>query len=397
MLNPAKTFQKVSGRHPAGFTLFITVLLVSLAACQNVEPTTLVETIAPTLTSTPPTSATPTLPATPTRNPALDTELAITPTPYTTTIVMDSAGAIKLVNPTPEPQVTYSWRPPLYPIPWAPSLYDHFYFASPIAAKELNPTVSDYRYGGVFFEDVVHTGVDIPSPNGTPIMAVGPGTVVWAGYGVFQGGYDPKDPYGLAVTIRHDFGYLNQGLYTIYGHMREIDVVVGQHVESGDLLGLVGETGRVTGPHLHFEVRVGDNNFFTTRNPELWMVPPIGWGIIAGRMTDTVDRLIYDQQLIITDPQIEQNWLAWSYGKTAVNSDPYYQENLVIGDLPAGNYLLRTAFGGMNFSIPIVVRAGMVNYFTFRGYEGFKIESPPAPGADFTPVPIGAAIGAAIP
>jgi hypothetical protein len=179
--------------------------------------------------------------------------------------------------------------------------------------------------------------------------------------------------------------------------MREIDVVVGQHVESGDLLGLVGETGRVTGPHLHFEVRVGDNNFFTTRNPELWMVPPIGWGIIAGRMTDTVDRLIYDQQLIITDPQIEQNWLAWSYGKTAVNSDPYYQENLVIGDLPAGNYLLRTAFGGMNFSIPIVVRAGMVNYFTFRGYEGFKIESPPAPGADFTPVPIGAAIGAAIP
>jgi hypothetical protein len=118
------------------------------------------------------------------------------------------------------------------------------------------------------------------------------------------------------------------------------------------------------------------------------MVPPIGWGIISGRMTDTVGNLIYDQQLIITDPLLEQNRFAWSYGKSAVNSDLYYQENLVVGDLPAGNYVLRTAFGGMNFSIPIEVRAGVVNYFTFHGYDGFKLESPPAPGANFTPSPI---------
>jgi hypothetical protein len=170
--------------------------------------------------------------------------------------------------------------------------------------------------------------------------------------------------------------------------MDEIKVVEGQHVETGDILGLVGETGKVTGPHLHFEVRIGENNFFTTRNPELWLVPPIGWGIIAGRMMDSVSQLINNQQLIITDPQLEQNWFAWSYGKTSVNSDPYYQENLVIGDLPAGNYVLRTAFGGMNFSIPIEVRPGMVNYFTFRGYSGFLLNPPPAPGADFTPSPL---------
>jgi murein DD-endopeptidase MepM/ murein hydrolase activator NlpD len=261
-----------------------------------------------------------------------------------------------------------------------------------VAANELNTLVSDYRYGGVFFEDVVHTGVDIPAPKGTPILAAGPGIVMWAGYGVFQGGYDPTDPYGLAVTIRHDFGYQNRILYTIYGHMAETNVVVGQHVETGDLLGLVGETGRVTGPHLHFEVRIDDNNFFATRNPELWLVPPIGWGIIAGRMMDTVNQPIYDQPLIITDPVNQQNWFAWSYGKTAVNSDPYYQENLVIGDLPAGKYLLRTAFGGMNFSTPIEVYPGVVNYFSFRGYSGFSLETPPAPGAAFTPAPIGAAI-----
>ena len=285
-----------------------------------------------------------------------------------------------------------AWRPPLYPTPWAPTLYDHFLLASPIAANEINTPVSDYRYGGMYFENVVPTGIDIAAPRGTPILAAGAGTVTWAGYGLFEGGFDPKDPYGLAVTILHDFGYHDQALYTIYGHMSEIDVVEGQHVETGDRLGLVGETGRVTGPHLHFELRLGKNDFFATRNPELWLVPPIGWGIIAGRIMDGADQLLYDQQVIITDPQNEVNWFAWSYGKTTVNSDSYYQENLVIGDLPAGSYLLRTAFGGRNLKMPIEVRAGMVNYFTFRGYDGFTIESPPAPGADFTPAPLRDAI-----
>ena len=295
---------------------------------------------------------------------------------------------MQLIYPTEGSIPATGWRPPLYPTPWAPTLYDHFYFASPFAANEPNTPVSDYRYGGVFFEDIVHTGVDIPAPIGTPILATGPGTVTWAGYGVFQGGYDPTDPYGLAVTIQHDFGYHNQALYTIYGHMSEINVVEGQHVETGDLLGLVGETGVVTGPHLHFEVRLGENNFFTTRNPELWLVPPMGWGILAGKVTDSVGQLLYDQQIIITEPQKELNWFAWSYGKTAVNSDSYYQENLVVGDLPAGSYLLRTDFGGVSFKMPFEVRPGVVNYFTFRGYWGFSIESPPAPGADFTPAPI---------
>lgn len=315
-----------------------------------------------------------------------------TPSSSPTFIPTGTPASLLFGDPTQEPVPVASWRPPLYPEPWAPTLYDHFYFASPIAANQVNTLVSDYRYGGVAFEDVVHTGVDIPALRGTPIQAAGPGIVVWAGYGVFEGGYDPKDPYGLAVTLKHDFGYQNQALYTIYGHMSEVNVVVGQHVETGDLLGLVGETGRVTGPHLHFEVRIDDNNFFTTRNPELWLVPPLGWGIIAGRMMDTVSQPIYDQQLIITDPVNKQNWLAWSYGKTAVNSDPYYQENLVIGDLPEGQYLLRTSFGGMNFSVPIEVHAGIVNYFTFQGYRGFSIQPPPMPGAEFTPAPIGAII-----
>jgi murein DD-endopeptidase MepM/ murein hydrolase activator NlpD len=291
-------------------------------------------------------------------------------------------------DPTQELLLIAGWRPPLYPTPWAPTPFDHFFFASPIAANEINIPVQDYRYGGMFFDAVVHTGVDIPAPKGTPVLAAGSGTVVWAGYGVYREGYDVTDPYGLAVTIQHDFGYQNQMLYTVYGHLDQVDVVEGQRVETGDQLGLVGETGVVTGPHLHFEVRLGENSFFTTRNPELWLVPPIGWGVIAGRVMDTVEQLIYDQMFIITEPQSEQNMFAWSYGKTSVNSDRYYQENLVVGEMPAGTYRLRTAFGGVYFSAEITVYPGRVSYFTFRGYDGISVEPPAAPDAEFTPAPL---------
>jgi murein DD-endopeptidase MepM/ murein hydrolase activator NlpD len=368
--------------------LAMAVLGIVLTACQPTQTTITpglfnpiynINPLSPTATSKP---ISPTLQSTVIRQPSPTQE--ISPTPVKTI----ATESLKFANPTQETDPVSFWRPPLYDSPWAPTPYDHFFFVSPIAADEINTPVADYRYGGMFFQDVVHTGVDIPASKGTPVLAAGPGTVVWAGYGVYRGGYDRSDPYGLAVTIQHDFGYQNQTLYTIYGHLDQIDVIEGQHVETGDRLGLVGETGKVTGPHLHFEVRLGENSYFTTRNPELWLVPPIGWGIIAGRITDRYDRLLNDQMIIITDPKIEQNWFAWSYGKTSVNSDAYYQENLVVGDMPAGTYLLRIAYGGVNFSAQIEIKPGIVNYFTFRGYDGIYIEDPPTPGGDFTPSPV---------
>jgi murein DD-endopeptidase MepM/ murein hydrolase activator NlpD len=387
-----RRYNPYRGKNKMARLALVLVLSMTLSACQLAQVNNPTPELSPTTEV--PTEPAPTFtePATPTQEVQVITPVPQATEPYPTTIVIDSPGALPIINPAQTETPIVTVRPPLYANPWAPTLHDHFFFASPIAVNEANSTVSNYRYGGVFFENVVHTGVDIPAPSGTPILAAGPGTVVWAGYGVYKGGYDPSDPYGLAVTISHDFGYQNKALYTIYGHMKEIDVTIGQHVETGDLLGLVGETGRVTGPHLHFEVRIGDNSFFTTRNPELWMVPSIGWGILAGRVTDTIGRPIYDQQLIITDPQKEQNWFVWSYGKEAVNSDPYYQENLVIGDLPAGTYLLRLAFGGMNFTTNIEVHPGIVNYFYFHGYDGFSIAEPPEPGADFTPSPLGATV-----
>jgi len=363
------------------------MIIFFLTACQPFTKTITPTPAFPTYKFNARPSATVTKPATPTPGVTLMPESTpppeVSPT-HISTIVPDP---IQILMPTQGSTPIPDWRPPLYTTPWAPTPYDHFYFASPIAANEVNLPVADYRYGGIFFKDVVHTGVDIPASKGTPVLAAGSGTVVWAGYGVYRGGVDTSDPYGQAVTIRHDFGYQNQMLYTIYGHLDRIDVADGQHVETGDPLGLVGETGIVTGPHLHFEVRIGENSFFTTRNPELWLVPSIGWGVIAGRVMNTAGQPLNDQMIIVTDIQKEQNWFAWSYGKTSVNSDQYYQENLVVGGMPAGTYLIRIAFGGVYFSATIDVLPGMVNYFTFKGYEGISTQTPAPPGAEFTPAP----------
>ncbi len=295
---------------------------------------------------------------------------------------------LSITFPTPAQVQVSDWRPPLYATPWAPTAFDHFYFARPIAADEINWPVADYRYGGEFFEDIVHTGVDIPAPKGTPVRAAGSGRVLWAGYGVYRGGNDPTDPYGLAVVIRHDFGYQDQALFTLYGHLDQIDVVEGQYVEVGQQLGLVGETGAVTGVHLHFEVRLGENVFFTTRNPELWTVPPVGWGVLAGSVLDSAGQPVSGILIILTDPETGQNWFARSYGEGTVNSDEYYRENLVMGDLPAGHYLLRTAYVGTSHVAEIEILPGVVNYFVFRGLNGFSLGLPAIPESDFTPQPL---------
>jgi len=278
----------------------------------------------------------------------------------------------------------------LYPVPWAQSPFDHFYFTRPIAADEVNWPLWDYRYGGIFLADIVHTGIDITAPKGTPVMAAGPGKVVWAGYGLYRGVEDPTDPYGLAVAIHHDFGYENHDLYTVYGHLDRVDVMRGQHVETGDMLGLSGETGKVTGPHLHFEVRIGENDYFTTRNPELWLVPPQGWGVLVGRIMNSSGQLVTGQDVRIRSQASGQNWLAKTYGQTSINPDPYYLENLVIGDLPSGSYDIILPYKGIEYKTTLEINPGLVSYFAFYGHrkpDPFDFTLPSPPEVEITPEP----------
>lgn len=88
----------------------------------------------------------------------------------------------------------------------------------------------------------MHKGVDYRAPRGTPVVAAGPGVVRFA---------RRKSGYGRVVMIDH-----GHGVQTRYAHLQTIDVDRGDRVSSGTQIGTVGSTGRATGPHLHFELRI---------------------------------------------------------------------------------------------------------------------------------------------
>lgn len=120
----------------------------------------------------------------------------------------------------------------------------HIPAIQPILNKDLTRTASGFgwRIDPVYRTRRFHEGMDFTAPIGTEIYATGNGTVRLAGW---------RQGYGNTVEINHGFGYK-----TLYGHMYKIHVKVGQKVNRGDVIGLVGSTGKSTGPHLHYEVHL---------------------------------------------------------------------------------------------------------------------------------------------
>ena len=368
-----------------GIFAMIAVMGLLLPGCssQGGEP---VQTAIPSETATPQDTALPLHAGDETPTAIVDIPISTESPPEGEIPPTAAPDPLRFVFPESGPPPVSSWRPPLYEVPWAPTPYDHFYFYRPIGADDINWPDPDYRYGGVFFDDVVHTGVDIPAEPGTPVLAAADGKVEWAGYGLYRGVQDDlSDPYGLAVVIRHNFSFQGDQLYTVYGHLQQIDIQRGQQVVMGEQIGLVGQTGKVTGPHLHFEVRVGYGDYFSTLNPELWLVPPQGWGVAVARIMDTVGALYADERVRFISMETEQVWRVRPYAGREARSDPYYRENMVISDLPAGMYEVRIDYGTETFNFFIEIDPGRVTYFTFRGRNGFGLEQPPSPGDDFSP------------
>ena len=130
-------------------------------------------------------------------------------------------------------------------------------FCSPVGSSWESRVTSEFGYRSDPFTGQTkgHTGIDIAVPTGTPVRAALPGVVTKATYNA--GGY------GYYVMIDH-----GNGMVTLYAHNSKLLVSVGDTVEAGDTVSLSGSTGRSTGPHLHFEVRVNGQRV----NPRSYLI-----------------------------------------------------------------------------------------------------------------------------
>ena len=127
----------------------------------------------------------------------------------------------------------------------------HIPAIQPISSKYLKQMASGYGYrqDPIYGTSKFHEGMDFSADIGTPVYATGNGRVRSAGW---------ESGYGNSIDIDHGFNYL-----TRYAHLSQVLVKPGQQVKRGDLIGKVGNTGKSTGPHLHYEVRYKN----TPQNP----------------------------------------------------------------------------------------------------------------------------------
>jgi murein DD-endopeptidase MepM/ murein hydrolase activator NlpD len=203
------------------------------------------------------------------------------------------------------------------------------------------------------------------------VLAAAPGTIRVAGddletvYGL------RPNFYGNLAIQELDQRFQGRPVYLLYGHMSKVRVKVGQHVEAGDLIGLVGSTGAAIGPHLHLEVRLGANDYAATRNPVLWLRPEPGQGIIAGLALDAEGNPVPEVAVTFFHAAEPNKW--WrqtqTYANQEVNADDALGENLALGYVPAGNYLVKVKFGEKSYVRPATVLPGKVAFVRIQADE----------------------------
>lgn len=276
-----------------------------------------------------------------------------------------------VISPSPSPTAppatpTAPPTPTLEPTAIVLDPEDHYWFERPIAADGVNYVSRFYPYGSTFRGRYqVHHGVEFENPTGTPILAIGPGRVVFAGpddsqvYGAFP------NFYGRLVVIEHDRAFHRRPVFTLYGHLSRVRAEVGQSVETGQIIGEVGESGIALGPHLHMEVRLGRNAYDATRNPELWIQPFEGYGTIAGRLLDADGNPISGALIDLYDNQNAWRRETETYGE-GVNRDEGWQENFIFGDVPGGHYTVQYTVGETVHAEKVTVEAGKTASVTLQ-------------------------------
>ena len=121
-------------------------------------------------------------------------------------------------------------------------MLDYMPSIQPVANKDLTRVASGwgYRMDPIYRTQKFHYGMDFTAPIGTEVFATGNGKVLFTGW---------EQGYGNTIRVDHGYGYA-----TLYAHLSEIKVNIGKSVTRGETIGLVGNTGKSTGPHLHYEV-----------------------------------------------------------------------------------------------------------------------------------------------
>jgi murein DD-endopeptidase MepM/ murein hydrolase activator NlpD len=133
--------------------------------------------------------------------------------------------------------------------------------AMPVDGKFQTTSLYGMRRHPVLRRQKLHAGVDFAAKPGTPVVAAGKGVVLEAGF---------ADGYGRLIVIDH-----GDGITTRYGHLRRMRVKAGQKVRVGQKIGNVGQSGRATGPHLHFEVRIHGEAVDPSTNVGFSLEPPV--------------------------------------------------------------------------------------------------------------------------
>jgi len=193
---------------------------------------------------------------------------------------------------------------------------------------------------------------------------------------VFAG---PAERGANTVAIRHDRTLKGRFIFSTYYHNAQLLVSVGQRVKTGDVIALVGNTGRATNDHLHLEVHVAPVDSVPlivdpserypkyAVNPELWIRPLPGTGIVAGRVWDAQGQpapRVRVYGLVKAEPQETPYSYAETYGEHN-HPDPDYGEHFAVSDVEPGEYTLAVVVGGRRMTRRVRVEADRVTWVEF--------------------------------
>lgn len=250
-----------------------------------------------------------------------------------------------------------------------------FWFHRPIAAAYQQAADGSYLYGSSQNgQRIAHTGVEFYNEFGTPVLAAGDGRVIYAGNDETMAFAPWTHFYGNLIILEHPTP-VGGSLYSLYAHLSEIDVAQGEKVVTGQTIGKVGMSGGAIGSHLHFELRTDPYDYTTIRNPFLYLQPLTGkdgqpLSVLAGRLTNSNGEFIATPQLVVERADLPANaaperFYIETYA-AGIPSDPAWQENFVLADLPPGRYRVTFIYNGRLIERFITLNAGQITYITLQ-------------------------------